>query len=146
MVRSGTLGTGPILKWVPDDPVTSEKMRKDSGNYVSGSSTQSSGGMRFGSLNDREWTVVSEGDENSREGLTQLDRSVMLNVVGTADEEYDQGMASKGKVVVRPINIELSELKSFQLSDDGNQLVLIHKDGTKNNPLIFLHEGQTAVF
>ena len=141
MVRSGTLGTGPILKWVPDDPVTSEKMRKDSGNYVSGSSTQSSGGMRFGSLNDREWTVVSEGDENSREGLTQLDRSVMLNVVGTADEEYNQGMASKGKVVVRPINVELSELKSFQLSDDGNQLVLIHKDGTKNNPLIFLDEG-----
>jgi len=42
---------------------------------------------------------------------------------------------------VRPIEFELCELKSFRLSDDGNRLVLIQRDGTNHPPLIFLDEG-----
>ena len=39
------------------------------------------------------------------------------------------------------IELELLELNSYRLTDDGNQLVLIQKDGTNTNPLIFLDEG-----
>lgn len=42
---------------------------------------------------------------------------------------------------VRPIEFELCELKSFRLSDDGNRMVLILRDGTRHPPLIFLDEG-----
>jgi len=59
---------------------------------------------------------------------------------GTDTNKHEKAVPS-GKMIVRPIQVELSELKSFQLCDDGNQLVLIQKDGTKNNPLIFLDDG-----
>ena len=92
------------------------------------------GATKFGSLNDREWTVVSDGTGNDNS-----DRSVMLTLNNASENK--QNKIPSGKMIVRPIHIELSELKSFQLCDDGNQLVLIQKDGTSNNPLIFLDEG-----
>ena len=61
--------------------------------------------------------------------------------VSSGEGEDKRRKTSSGKIIVRPIHVELSELKSFQLCDDGNQLVLIQQDGTKNNPLIFLDEG-----
>ncbi len=39
------------------------------------------------------------------------------------------------------VEVELAEVNSYRLSDDGNQLVLILRDGTNINPLIFLDEG-----
>ena len=132
LVRSATLGAGPILKWVPDDPNYTEatqKIRRDS--------TSSFGVTKFGSLNDREWTVVSGGAG----GNDHSDRSVMLTTNNVAENDKNNKSVPSGKMIVRPIQIELSELKSFQLCDDGNQLVLIQKDGTKNNPLIFLDDG-----
>ena len=42
---------------------------------------------------------------------------------------------------VRPIEFELCELKSFRLSDDGNRMIFIQRDGTRHPPLIFLDEG-----
>ena len=139
IVRSATLGVCPVLKWVPDDPTyneASQTIRRDSGNHSGGhSSNRLSEGTKFGSLNDREWTVVSDGAEGNNP-----DRSVMLTV-NSGEGENKLEKAIKGKIIVRPIHVELTELKSFQLCDDGNQLVLIQKDGTKYNPLIFLDEG-----
>ena len=134
MVRSATLGAGPILKWVPDDPTYTEatqKIRRDSAG------DRSFGTTKFGSLNDREWTVVSDGAG----GNDHSDRSVMLTTNNITESNKNDKSVPSGKMIVRPIQIELSELKSFQLCDDGNQLVLIQKDGTKNNPLIFLDDG-----
>ena len=134
MVRSATLGAGPILKWVPDDPNYAEatqKIRRDS------TGDRSFGTTKFGSLNDREWTVVSDGAG----GNDHSDRSVMLTTNNVTESNKNDKSVPSGKMIVRPIQIELSELKSFQLCDDGNQLVLIQKDGTKNNPLIFLDDG-----
>ena len=42
---------------------------------------------------------------------------------------------------VRPIEFELIELRSFRLSDDGNRMIMIQRDGTRHPPLIFLDEG-----
>ena len=138
VVRSATLGAGPLLKWVPDDPAVTEAtqtLRRDSASQPNDNSHPSTGGTKFGSLNDREWTVVSDGA-----GSDNPDRSVMLTV-SSGEGENKREKSSSGKIIVRPIHVELSELKSFQLCDDGNQLVLIQQDGTKNNPLIFLDEG-----
>ena len=142
VVRSATLGSGPMLKWVPDDPSFTEATQTFS--QVNKHSTQpidtmsnndrSAGTTKFGSLNDREWTVVSDGV-----GHDNSDRSVMLTLNNTSENK--QQKVPSGKMIVRPIHVELSEIKSFQLCDDGNQLVLIQKDGTSNNPLIFLDEG-----
>ena len=132
VIRSATLGAGPMLKWVPDDPSVTEaanKLRLDSTGYCNDKLSE---GVKFGSLNDREWTIVSDGLDCDTDG-----RSVMLTLNNGGEKKKD----TSGKMVVRPIHVELSELKSFQLCDDGNQLVLIQKDGTKNNPLIFLDEG-----
>ena len=64
-----------------------------------------------------EWTVVEGGHAEKRVG--------------------------GGKAVLRcaPLQVELCEIKSYRLSDDNNQVILIQKDGTNHNPLIFLDEG-----
>lgn len=48
-----------------------------------------------------------------------------------------------GKAVLRcaPLQVELCEIKSYRISDDNNQVILIQKDGTNHNPLIFLDDG-----
>ena len=58
-----------------------------------------------------------------------------------SDREWTLVNDQLSKRNVRPIEFELCELKSFRLSDDGNRLVLIQKDGTRHPPLIFLDEG-----
>ena len=37
--------------------------------------------------------------------------------------------------------VEVSEIKSYKLSDDGNMVTVMMKDGTVHNNLIFLDEG-----
>ena len=37
--------------------------------------------------------------------------------------------------------VEVSEIKSYKLSDDGNMVTIMMKDGTVHNSLIFLDEG-----
>jgi len=39
--------------------------------------------------------------------------------------------------------IEVTEIRSYKLSDDGNQVTIMMKDGTLHNNLIFLDEGPT---
>ena len=58
-----------------------------------------------------------------------------------SDREWTMITDQLSKRNVRPIEFELCELKSFRLSDDGNRLVLIQRDGTSHPPLIFLDEG-----
>ena len=58
-----------------------------------------------------------------------------------SDREWTMITDQLSKRNVRPIEFELCELKSFRLSDDGNRLVLIQRDGTRHPPLIFLDEG-----
>ncbi len=55
--------------------------------------------------------------------------------------EWDVVGEAMSKRNVRPIEVELCELKSFRLSDDGNRMVIIQRDGTRHPPLIFLDEG-----
>ena len=38
--------------------------------------------------------------------------------------------------------IKVSEIKSYRLSDDGNMLTIMMKDGTVQNNLIFLDDGK----
>ena len=42
--------------------------------------------------------------------------------------------------------VEVSEIKSYKLSDDGNMVTIMMKDGTVHNNLIFLDEGLTDIF
>ena len=37
--------------------------------------------------------------------------------------------------------VEVSEIKSYKLSDDSNMVTIMMKDGTVHNSLIFLDEG-----
>ena len=37
--------------------------------------------------------------------------------------------------------VEVSEVKSYRLSDDGNMLTIMMKDGTVHHSLIFLDDG-----
>ena len=108
IVRSATLGMGPVLSWFPDNVNQDDKPTSS----------------ECGSLNDREWTVVS--DSRRRDGGS--------GTMGLA-------LGGTSKVFVRPIVVEIGDLKSFRLSDDGNQMVLIQTDGTKHPPLIFLDDG-----
>ena len=42
--------------------------------------------------------------------------------------------------------VEVSEIKSYKLSDDGNMVTIMMKDGTVHNNLIFLDEGLADIF
>ncbi len=76
-----------------------------------------------------EWTP--EQPENDESGAAY----------GTSFSEWTLVNEQLSKRNVRPIDFELCELKSFRLSDDGNKMVLIQRDGTRHPPLIFLDEG-----
>ena len=41
--------------------------------------------------------------------------------------------------------VEVSEIKSYKLSDDGNMVTIMMKDGTVHNNLIFLDEGLAVI-
>ena len=119
VVRSATLGMGPVVSWVPDES-------------NGGAGTKKEKGVVCGSLNDREWTVVSSDTTAAARSTS----GVALSGGGTANGST---------VTVRPIVVEVSDIKSFRLSEDGNQLTLIQNDGTKHPPLIFLDEGPEAL-
>eukprot|EP00093_Oithona_nana_P006165 06165.XXX_166349_168505_1 [CDS] Oithona nana genome sequencing. len=79
-----------------------------------------------------DWQPTQERDEGQSE--CQYGSSF-------SDREWTLVNDQLSKRNVRPIELELCELKSFRLSDDGNRMVLIQKDGTRHPPLIFLDEG-----
>jgi hypothetical protein len=79
-----------------------------------------------------EWIPVEENENNS---------SSPHPVGSLSDREWTVVSEALAKRNVRPIEFELCELKSFRVSDDGNRLVLIQRDGTRHPPLIFLDEG-----
>ena len=80
-----------------------------------------------------EWQPTQERDE-SQSSECQYGSSF-------SDREWTLVNDQLSKRNVRPIEFELCELKSFRLSDDGNRMVLIQKDGTRHPPLIFLDDG-----
>lgn len=119
VVQSGALGRSPSFQWAPDARDDDDDDTCAGGNGGVGSAVGDVGGgtaVTCGSLNDKGWTVVPAGTSKPSRNLS-ADRPV------------------------RPIHVDLDELKSFRLSDDGNQIVLIQKDGTNLGPLIFLEEG-----
>ena len=44
------------------------------------------------------------------------------------------------------LSVEMGEVRSYRLGDDGNTVTLLMKDGTTHNTLIFLDEGTTITF
>lgn len=75
-----------------------------------------------------EWTPSLENEESESYGSSLPSEWTLIH------EQLN-------KRNVRPIEFELCELKSFKLSDDGNRMVLIQRDGTRHPPLIFLDQG-----
>ena len=82
-----------------------------------------------------EW-IPQEQQENSASSNNESQYGASFS-----DREWTMITDQLSKRNVRPIEFELCELKSFRLSDDGNRLVLIQRDGTRHPPLIFLDEG-----
>ena len=97
-------------------------------------------------LQDKKKNVLIEGVLKVEErplGLFIVWHPELLGLPTTVKGEGDSAAASPAPEVDRTnwIELELVELNSYRLTDDGNQLVLIQKDGTNTNPLIFLDEG-----
>ena len=81
-----------------------------------------------------EWNPVPEGQQNGGSENSQYGTSF-------SDREWTMISDQMSRRNVRPIEFELCELRSFRLSDDGNRMILIQRDGTRHPPLIFLDEG-----
>jgi len=112
---------GPHLSWVPDEFNGLGKTAEAAGGNR---------GVPCGSLNDHSWTVVGSDSTAASRSTSGV---ALVNDAGGS------------RVTVRPILVEVSDIKSFRLSDDGNRLTLIQNDGTKYPPLIFLDEGPESL-
>ena len=112
---------GPHLSWVPDEFNGLGKTAEAAGGNR---------GVPCGSLNDHSWTVVGSDTAAASRSTSGV---ALVNDAGGS------------RVTVRPILVEVSDIKSFRLSDDGNRLTLIQNDGTKYPPLIFLDEGPESL-
>ena len=66
IVRSATLGMGPMLSWVPDEPTPLPAAAVRNGTPPSEGSM-----VVCGSLNDREWTVV-RGEEDQQQNHSSM--------------------------------------------------------------------------
>jgi len=96
-----------------------------------------------GSLPSSEWAVIA-GEGGGGVGDTTPIQRVRFQSL-----PKDEGRESSGVVTFSSqleekqlkIVIEVGEMKSFKLSDDSNQVVIMMKDGTVHNNIIFLDEG-----
>jgi len=87
-----------------------------------------------GSPPSSDWAVVSENNGDS----TPLHR---VRFQSKGQESPAVSFSSHLEEKQLKLCVEVSEIRSYRLSDDGNQVTLMMKDGTTHNTLIFLDEG-----
>jgi len=86
-----------------------------------------------GSPPSADWAVIADGDPG-----TPLSRvRYTSNTTESPAVKFSSQLEEKQLKMV----LEVSEIMSYRLSEDGNQVTIMMKDGTVNNNLIFLDEG-----
>lgn len=91
-----------------------------------------------GSPPSSEWAVIA-GENN---GATPLQRvRFQSKSVETNESPAQVTFSSQLEEKQLKMVVEVGEVRSYKLSDDGNQVTIMMKDGTVNNNLIFLDEG-----
>jgi len=133
---------GVFLTWDLDQSVQQklslEKEKPKPGGLSNGANNimiNDHGNVAFcvGSPPSADWAVIAEGDP-----ATPLSRvRYSSNTTESPAVTFSSQLEEKQLKMV----LEVSEIRSYRLSDDGNQVTIMMKDGTVNNNLIFLDEG-----
>ena len=86
-----------------------------------------------GSPPSADWAVIADGDPATPlSGVRYTSNSAESPAVTFSSQLEEKQL----KMV-----LEVTEIRSYRLSDDGNQVTIMMKDGTVHNNLIFLDEG-----
>ena len=90
-----------------------------------------------GSPPSADWAVVSESLQEPSTPLARVRFSSRAEEGDSPAVKFSSHLEEKQLRMV----VEVSEIKSYKLADDGNMLTIMMKDGTVNNNLIFLDNG-----
>jgi len=91
-----------------------------------------------GSPPSAEWAVIAEGVDPETP-LSKVRYKSRSNSTESPAITFSSHLEEKQLKMV----VEVSEIRSYRLSDDGNQVTIMMKDGTVHNNIIFLDEGPT---
>eukprot|EP00092_Neocalanus_flemingeri_P004735 GFUD01005100.1.p1 GENE.GFUD01005100.1~~GFUD01005100.1.p1 ORF type:complete len:747 (+),score=206.78 GFUD01005100.1:80-2320(+) len=138
---------GVFLTWERDTPVQQTLSVEEGPSQAEGKDGQArnvmindQGSVAFcvGSPPSADWAVIAENvDPGTPLGrVSYKSRSNDTELPGVT---FSSHLEEKQLKMV----VEVTEIRSYRLSDDGNQVTIMMKDGTVHNNLIFLDEGPT---
>jgi len=89
-----------------------------------------------GSPPSADWAVIADNNEPGTP-LSRVRYKSRSNSTESPAVTFSSNLEEKQLKMV----VEVTEIRSYRLSDDGNQVTIMMKDGTVHNNLIFLDEG-----
>jgi len=89
-----------------------------------------------GSPPSADWAVIADNVESGTP-LSRVRYKSRSNSTESPAVTFSSNLEEKQLKMV----VEVTEIRSYRLSDDGNQVTIMMKDGTVHNNLIFLDEG-----
>jgi len=125
-VSSGENNGSITCEYSKRSEITNSKIKKDQGPSQ----------FCVGSPPPADWAVIANRNDHG----TPISR-VRFNSRSNSTESPAITFSSQLEEKQLKMVIEVAEIKSYKLSDDGNQVTIMMKDGTVNNNLIFLDEG-----
>jgi len=90
-----------------------------------------------GSPPSNDWAVIADNLQQPATPIGRVRFSSRSCLTESPSVTFSSHLEEKQLKMV----VEVSEIKSYKLSDDGNMVTIMMKDGTVHNNLIFLDEG-----
>jgi len=111
-------------------------------NGADRNSSGEDGGFVVGSPTDT-WSVIADTPEvpTTPKDSVRFKASPLSESVSSPSVQFSSTISIESQKRKLRIEAEITEIKSYRIADDGNQVTFMMKDGTAHNSLIFLDEG-----
>eukprot|EP00092_Neocalanus_flemingeri_P044554 GFUD01049458.1.p1 GENE.GFUD01049458.1~~GFUD01049458.1.p1 ORF type:complete len:754 (+),score=195.23 GFUD01049458.1:104-2365(+) len=132
---------GAFVTWDLDTPAQqtlSVEPDPRPANEQNGQTDRSSVTFCVGSPPSADWAVIADNADPGTP-LGRVRYKSRSNSTESPAVTFSSHLEEKQLKMV----VEVTEIRSYRLSDDGNQVTIMMKDGTAHNNLIFLDEGPT---
>jgi len=90
------------------------------------------------------WSVITDSHEvvpTTPKDTVKFKASPLSESVASPSIKFSSTMDLESQRRKLRMVVEITEIKSYRVADDGNQVTIMMKDGTAHNSLIFLDEG-----
>jgi len=135
--QQGVFVTWDRTKEISDD-VRNRNIERNSNKVII--NDQGNVAMCVGSPPSADWAVIAD---NLQDPTTPIGRVRFSSRSDHQDLNSSPAVKFSSNLEEKQLKmcVEVSEIKSYKLSDDGNMVTIMMKDGTIHNSLIFLDDG-----